>query len=137
MNKHLLHESTIGEEGIVIDQALSRALAGGGAILLALLAWMAARTSHPPLGLGWPDYLLLAGAGVGLALLALSVLAMDRQQRRLERLRGAMLISAGLGTALPRPSANAWAICVSPMTSRIALSAADLTVASGARMLNR
>jgi len=28
MNKHLLHESTIGEEGIVIDQALSRALAG-------------------------------------------------------------------------------------------------------------
>ena len=28
MNRHLLHESTIGEEGIVIDQALSRALTG-------------------------------------------------------------------------------------------------------------
>ena len=28
MNRHLLHESTIGEEGFVIDQALSRALAG-------------------------------------------------------------------------------------------------------------
>ena len=91
----------------MIRDARWAALAGGGAILLALLAWMAARTSHPPLGLGWPDYLLLAGAGVGLALLALSVLAMDRQQRRLERLRGAMLISAGLGTALPRPSAGA------------------------------
>ena len=32
---------------------------------------------------------------------------------------------------LPRPSASAWAIGVSPTTSRIALSAADLTVASG------
>ena len=38
---------------------------------------------------------------------------------------------------LPRPSASAWAIWVSPTISRIALSAADLTVASGARMLNR
>jgi hypothetical protein len=38
---------------------------------------------------------------------------------------------------LPRPSESACAIGVSPTTSRIALSAADLTVASGARILKR
>jgi DNA polymerase III subunit epsilon len=84
-------------------------IGGGGAILLALLAWTAGhwlpRSSHPA-GLGWPDYLLPGALGLGLALLAAAVLAMDRQQRRLERLRGALLISAGLGTALPRPSAQ-------------------------------
>ena len=47
----------------MIRDARWAVLGGGGAILLALLAWMAARTSHPPGGLGWPDYLLLAGAG--------------------------------------------------------------------------
>ena len=81
------------------------AIGGGAAIALALLAWVAGRASHPAGGFGWPDYLLLGGGVLGLLAIAASVLAMDRQQRRLERLRGAMLISAGLGTALPRPAA--------------------------------
>ena len=77
------------------------AIGGGAAIALALLAWLAGRVG----GFGWPDYLLLGGGVLGLLAIAASVLTMDRQQRRLERLRGAMLISAGLGTALPRPAA--------------------------------
>src|SRR5882757_6418919 len=81
------------------------AIGGGAAIALALLSWAAGRASHPAGGVGWPDYLLLGGGVLGLLAIAASVLAMDRQQRRLERLRGAMLISAGLGTALPRPAA--------------------------------
>jgi len=81
------------------------AIGGGAAIALALLAWLAGRARHLAGGFGWPEYLLLGGVALGLLAVAASVLAMDRQQRRLERLRGAMLISAGLGTALPRPAA--------------------------------
>ena len=68
--------------------------------------WRGGR-AHLAGGFGWPEYLLLGGVALGLLAIAASVLAMDRQQRRLERLRGAMLISAGLGTALPRPAAIA------------------------------
>src|SRR5689334_22763312 len=87
-------------------------LGGGGAILLALLAWAAGHwlpqgLHRPSPAGGWADWLLLAALGLALLLLAVALLAMDRQQRRLERLRGALLISAGLGTALPRPSAQA------------------------------
>ena len=81
------------------------AISGGVAIALALLAWMVARASHLAGGFRWPEYLALAVVGLGLLAIAASVLAMDRQQRRLERLRGAMLISAGLGTPLSRPAA--------------------------------
>ena len=83
------------------------ALAGGGLIALALLAWLAGRGADPRGGIGWPEYLLLGFVGLGLVGIGLAVLAMDRQQRRLERLRGAMLISAGLGTPLPRPASGA------------------------------
>lgn len=83
-------------------------LGGGGAILLALLAWAAGHWPHRPSPAGgWVDWLLLAALGLGLLLLGAALLAIDRQQRRLERLRGALLISAGLGTALPRPSVQA------------------------------
>jgi DNA polymerase-3 subunit epsilon len=81
------------------------AIGGGAAIALALLAWVAGRAPHLAGGFGWAEYLLLGGGALGLLAIAASVLAMDRMQRRLERLRGAMLISAGLGTTLPRPAA--------------------------------
>lgn len=89
-----------------------RAVLGtGGAILLALLAWAMVHWLHRPLpvggGLLWANWVLLAALGLALLLLAAATLAMERQQRRLERLRGALLISAGLGTALPRPSVQA------------------------------
>jgi len=79
-------------------------LGGASAIALAFLVWLAERGSRLSGGIGWAEYVLLGMVALGLIGAGFAVLALDRQQRRLERLRGAVLISAGLGTALPRPS---------------------------------
>jgi DNA polymerase-3 subunit epsilon len=80
------------------------AVLGGGAIALALLAWIGARGSHLVGGAGWPEYVLFGIVVLGLLGIAHTVLDIDHRHRRLEKLRGAILISAGLGTALPRPA---------------------------------
>ncbi len=79
------------------------AIAGGAVIALAVLASAAWRARHLPDGLGWPEYGMLAAVGLGLAGVGGAVAGMGRQRRRLERLRGNLLISAGLGTPLPKP----------------------------------
>src|SRR5262249_10251100 len=52
---------------------------------------------------GWPDYVLLATIALGLLCFAGAYEAFAHQRRRLERLRGAVTIAAGLGTPLPPP----------------------------------
>ncbi len=81
--------------------ALGAALAG-----FATLGWLLVRGLRLPGGLGWPDYALLAGIGLALLCFALAYVALARQRRRLERLRGALIIAAGLGTPLPPPTAG-------------------------------
>jgi DNA polymerase-3 subunit epsilon len=81
--------------------ALGTALAGFGA-----LAWLLIRGLRLPGGLSWPDYALLGAITLALICFALAYAALARQQRRLERLRGAVTIAAGLGTPLPPPVAG-------------------------------
>jgi DNA polymerase-3 subunit epsilon len=81
------------------------AVAAGGLLMAAgSLAWLLARGLKLPGGLGGPEYVLLAGVGCGLGAIAIALLALRRQRRRLERLRGGVLIAGGLGTPLPRPA---------------------------------
>lgn len=83
--------------------AQSAAATGGLVLAAGSLAWLLARGLKLPGGLGGPEYVLLAGVASGLSALAAALLALRRQHRRLERLRGAVLIAGGLGTPLPRP----------------------------------
>jgi DNA polymerase III subunit epsilon len=78
--------------------ALGAAFCGFGAVV-----WLLARGLHMPGGLGWADYLLLAAIALGLLCFAGAYEAFAHQRRRLERLRGAVTIAAGLGTPLPPP----------------------------------
>ena len=81
--------------------AMGAALAGFGA-----LAWLLIRGLRLPGGPSWADYALLGTIGLALLCFALAYGALARQQRRLERLRGAVTIAAGLGTPLPPPVAG-------------------------------
>lgn len=87
--------------------AQSAAAAGGLLMAAGSLVWLLARGFKLPGGLGGPEYVLLAGVGCGLGALTVALMALRRQHRRLERLRGAVLIAGGLGTALPRPAGGA------------------------------
>ena len=78
--------------------ALGAAFCGFGALI-----WLLARGLHLPGGLGWADYVLLAAIALGLLCFAGGYEAFAHQRRRLERLRGAVTIAAGLGTPLPPP----------------------------------
>src|SRR5579862_3993940 len=80
------------------------AAAGGFVMAAGSLAWLLARGLKLPGGLGGPEYVLLAGIICGLGAITATLLAMGRQRRRLERLRGGVLIAGGLGTPLPRPA---------------------------------
>jgi DNA polymerase III subunit epsilon len=79
--------------------AIGAAFAGFGAV-----AWLLVRGARLPGGLAWPDYALLGAIVLALLFFAVADGALARQQRRLERLRGAVTIAAGLGTPLPPPS---------------------------------
>jgi DNA polymerase III subunit epsilon len=83
------------------------AISGAAFIAFAIGAWLAARAPRLAGGFGWPEYALIGMVGLGLIGIGIAVWAMERQQRQLEHLRGAMLISAGLGTPLPRPADGA------------------------------
>jgi DNA polymerase-3 subunit epsilon len=85
-----------------------RIAAGIGAALAGIgtLGWLLIRGTRLPGGLDWPDYTLLSAIALALLCFALAYGAQARQQRRLERLRGAMTIAAGLGTPLPPPPAG-------------------------------
>ena len=80
---------------------IGAALAGFGTI-----GWLLVRGARLPGGLIWPDYALLGVIALALLCFALAYGALARQQRRLERLRGAVTIAAGLGTPLPPPPAG-------------------------------
>jgi len=84
----------------------AQTIAAVGGILMAAgsLAWLLARGLRLPGGLGGPEYVLLAGVVCGLGAIASALMALDRQRRRLERLRGGVLIAGGLGAPLPRPA---------------------------------
>ena len=77
---------------------LGAAFCGIGALF-----WLVVRGLHLPGGLAWPDYLLLAALALGLVCIAGGYEAFAHQRRRLDRLRGAVTIAAGLGTPLPPP----------------------------------
>lgn len=81
-----------------LTAALGAAFCGFGA-----LAWLLIRGLHLPGGLAWPDYVLLAAIALGLLCFAGAFESFIYQRRRLERLRGAVTIAAGLGTPLPPP----------------------------------
>jgi len=78
---------------------LGMALAGLGTVV-----WLLARGLRLPGGLAWPDDLLIGAVALGLICSIASHAAQVHQQRRLERLRGAVTIAAGLGTPLPPPA---------------------------------
>jgi DNA polymerase III subunit epsilon len=86
-----------------------RFAAATGAALASLgtLGWLLVRGRHLPGGVVWPDYALLGAIGLAALCFALAYGALARQQRRLERLRGAVTIAAGLGTPLPPPPGGA------------------------------
>jgi DNA polymerase-3 subunit epsilon len=84
-----------------LPAALGAALAGLGG-----LAWLLIRGLRLPGGLAGADYALLAAIGLALICFALAYAGLARQRQRLDRLRGAVTISAGLGVALPPPAAG-------------------------------
>jgi DNA polymerase III subunit epsilon len=93
--------------GLMMRDGRWPAIGGAALIALAITAWLGGRGPRLAGGFGWPEYALIGMVGLGLIGVGVAVVAMERQQRRLERLRGAMLISAGLGTPLPSPADGA------------------------------
>jgi DNA polymerase-3 subunit epsilon len=87
----------------------AQTVAAIGGLLMAAgsLAWLLARGLKLPGGLGGPEFVLLAAVGCGFGAIGVALLTMRRQHRRLERLRGGVLIAGGLGTPLPRPASGA------------------------------
>ena len=84
------------------DGRLTAAL---GAVCCAIgaVAWVLIRGLHLPGGLSWADYAFLGSIAVALVCFAGTYEAFVHQRRRLERLRGAVTIAAGLGAPLPPP----------------------------------
>jgi DNA polymerase-3 subunit epsilon len=87
-------------------KAQTAAAIGGLLAAVCTVGWLLARGLRLPGGLQLADYVLLAGAGAGLVGTGLLLWSQQRQRRRLERLRGSVLIAGGLGTPLPRPPAG-------------------------------
>jgi DNA polymerase III subunit epsilon len=82
------------------DSRIAPAL-GAALVALAALGWVLGRGLYLPGGLGWPEYFLLAALGLSLICMATVYVVQVRQRRRLDRLRGALVIAGGLGTPLP------------------------------------
>ena len=87
-------------------KAQTAAAAGGLAAAACGFLWLLARGLKLPGGLQPIDYVLLVGIGAGVAGAGLAYWGLRRLRRRLERLRGSVLIAGGLGTPLPRPPAG-------------------------------
>ena len=84
---------------------------GAACCFIGAAAWLLLRGLHLPGGLAWADYVFLGAIVLGLLCFAGTYEAFTHQRRRLERLRGAVTIAAGLGTPLPPPCRVAAAVC--------------------------